>query len=134
MDVESTPFIWGDAPKEKKISFAERLKHSNAIMSTDNLAARAAKFETGDNITFREIIVYFHESFSDTNCVQQLMAVPSMPGRQKWNIIYSRARMVDKAMQSFVKFPSMPEEQVLFHSSQKKSAFNNYSRCLSRHL
>ena len=121
MDVESTPFIWGDAPEEKKISFAERLKQSNAKMSTNDLAARAAKFETGDNITFREIIVYFHESFSDTNCVQQLMAVPSMPGRQKWNIIFSRARMVDKVMESFVKFPSMPEEQVFFTPVRRRA-------------
>ena len=105
----NVPLIWGDIdePKERHISFAEKLKQGNAKMTANDLAARAAKFETSADIDFKEIIGYFHEFFNNPNCIQQLMPLAALPGRRKWNIIFSKPSMVDKVLDSLVKFPSL---------------------------
>ncbi|XP_065055207.1 uncharacterized protein LOC135683784 [Rhopilema esculentum] len=105
----NVPFIWGDIhePKMRPISFAEKLKQGNAKMTASDLAARAAKFETSADINFKEIIGYFHEFFNNPNCIQQLMPLAALPGRRKWNIIFSKPPMVAKVLDSLVKFPSL---------------------------
>ncbi len=112
--VEETS-IWGDIvvePTRPKMSFAEKLKRSDAKMSPGDLAARGARFETTDHINFKEIILHFQEKFKDASAVQQLMPLSSMPGRQKWNIIFSKASMVDNVIDNLIKFPSMTKEEI----------------------
>ena len=105
--------IWGDIEEESKVrplSFAEKLKQGNAKMTSNDLAARAAKFETPDSIDFKEIITFFHEEFKDSNCIQQLMPLAALPGKRKWNVIFSKPSMVDKVIESLVKLPSLPAD------------------------
>ncbi len=96
----------------KKLSFAEKLKGSDARMLPGDLAARGAKFETQDGINFKEVITFFQNKFQDHNAVQQLMPLSSMPGRQRWNIIFAKPNMVDNVIENMVKFPSMTKEEV----------------------
>ena len=105
----NVPLIWEDIdePKERPISFAEKLKQGNAKMTASDLAARAAKLKTSAGIDFKEIIGYFHEFFNNPNCIQQLMPLAALPGRRKWNIIFSKPSLVDKVLDSPDKFPPL---------------------------
>ena len=64
----TTPLVWGD-DQPRKETMAEKLKRADAKMNGNDLAARAAKFETSDKVDFNEIIIYFHKKFEDITCV-----------------------------------------------------------------
>ena len=106
--------IWGDmeleANDQRPITFAQKLKQGHVKMSPDDLAAKAAKFETTDKIDHKEIISFFHKKFSNQNCIQQLMPLAALPGRRKWNVIFSKPSMVDRVINELIKFPSFSED------------------------
>ncbi len=106
----TTPF--GADSSIKKPTFADRLKQGNARISVNDIGARGAKFTTSDSIHAKEIIQHFHNQFQDTDSITHLQKMPSMKGKQKWNIIFSKANLVDKVVDELVRFPSMPEQEV----------------------
>ncbi len=107
--------VWEDMvlePTRPKLTFAKRLKQSDGRIPPRDIAARGAKFETSDSLSFKEIIIYFQTKFKDPNAVQQLMQLSSLPGKQRWNIIFSKANMVDQLIKELVKFPSMTKDEI----------------------
>ena len=105
----TTPFA---ATTSKKPSFADRLKQGNAKISVNDIGARGAKFSTSDVIQAKEIIQHFHSQFKDPDCITHLQKMPSMKGKQRWNIIFSEAKMVDTVINELVKLPSVAEQEV----------------------
>ncbi len=82
-----------------------------------------SQFETSDSIHFKEILLHFQKFFKDVNAIQQLMPLKSMPGHQKWNVIFAKPSMVDNVIETTVKFPSMTKEEpgIIFTPVQRRA-------------
>ena len=110
---EETTSIWEQTKSTtRKMTMAERVKQSTQKKQSSDMASRAAKFIIADYIEYPEIIKYFQNKFKDESCVEQLQKMPAPMGSNRWNVVFSKAEMVEKVLDILHVFPSMEEGEV----------------------